>query len=574
MWTPGAILDALACVVHEMLAGQPPFTGATRAAVMSRHVLDPAPLLTSARRDCPVQIAHAVRQALAKRPADRFATVAGFVAALEAPALDRQDHSIVVLPFANLSPDPENAFFADGLTEEVITDLSRIRALRVISRNSSVQLKGTAKDTRAIGRELGVRYVLEGSVRRTGQNLRVTSQLTEAESDTQLWAERFTGTTADVFEIQEQIARKISDALSVRLSGAEGRRSTGPPFRDMQAFEWYLRARQLNFESTSRSIADGLTLVDKAVEREGQHAGLLALKGYLLWNRHQAANASMTDLTEATRCVDQALALDPDLATALIARALLEVRRPAVDTGLILRLLFRAYALEPTTDACLWLTVFLSATGHSERSLVFAEEAARIDPLSGIATIMLPCWAKTVAGLHDQALLIIRQGLARHPDDAVAQFWCGQLAATMGAVDEAAAALRAVTADDVWGTLAALYRHALAGRADDVQRVLGDDALRGLGLVDDQLCWLFAQVLTAVGALDEAMWWLRHGAERGFVNARFVREVNQMLAPLRGHPDMPNLLAYMSGRAEEIARAVDADLGKGLLLSRNPQATP
>ena len=551
-------LYALGCVLYEMLAGQPPFTGATKGVVMSRHVLDAAPPLTSSRRDCPVQIGQAVARALAKRPADRFETVAAFVGALEAPPPDQREHSIVVLPFANLSPDPENAYFADGLTEEVITDLSRIRALRVISRNSSSQLKGTAKDTRTIGRELGIRYVLEGSVRRAGDSLRVTSQLVEAESDTQLWAERFTGTTAEIFEIQEQIARKISDALAVRLSGTEERRLTRQPFRDMQAFEWYLRSRQLNLESTSATIADGLVLVAKAIEREGEHPALLALKGYLLWNRHQIASSDVTDLTEATRCIDRALALDPELPTALIARAALEVRKPVVDSGLLLRLLHRAHALEPTPDSCLWLTVFLCQTGRPERSLVFAEEAARIDPLSGLAAVM-PCFSKTFMGLHDEALSITRRVAARHPDDLVTRFWCGQLAATIGMVDEAAATLRQVTLTDMWGTLAALYRHGLAGEAGDVHRLVGDNGIRDLGLVDDQFGWLLAQALTAVGAHDEAMWWLRHGAERGFVNSRFVREVDQMLAPLRGHPDMPGLLAYMDARAAAIARAVDAD---------------
>ena len=134
----------------------------------------------------------------------------------------------------------------------------------------------------------------------------------------------------------------------------------------MQAFEWYLRSRQLNLESTSPAIADGLMLVEKAIGREGEHAELLALKGYLHWNRHQIASSDATDLTEARHCVDRALTMDPELPTALVARALLEIRQPVVDSGLLLRLLHRAHALEPTTDACLWLTVYLCGTGRSE----------------------------------------------------------------------------------------------------------------------------------------------------------------------------------------------------------------
>jgi hypothetical protein len=182
----------------------------------------------------------------------------------------------------------------------------------------------------------------------------------------------------------------------------------------------------------------------------------------------------------------------------------------------------------------------------------------------------LPCFTKTLIGLHDEALSMSRHIVARYPDDAVTQFYCGQLAATMGAVDEALATLREVTTADTWGTLAALCRHGLAGQASDVQRLVGDGGLRDLALVDDQVCWFFAQALTAAGAHDDAIWWLRRGAERGFVNARFVREVDQMLAPLRGHRDMPGLLAYMEGRAEAIARAVDADQEAGPLRSLTP----
>jgi hypothetical protein len=116
-----------------------------------------------------------------------------------------------------------------------------------------------------------------------------------------------------------------------------------------------------------------------------------------------------------------------------------------------------------------------------------------------------------------------------------------------------------------------LYCHALAGEATGVHRLIRDGSLREIALVDDQLCWSVAQVLTAVGAHDEAMWWLRHGAERGFVNSRFVREVDQMLSPLRGHPDMPDLLGYMDARAAAIARAADANQGAAPLRSLAPE---
>ena len=169
---------SLACVLYELLAGQPPFTGPTIAAVLSRQLLDPVPPITTLRPGVPAPMRAAIERALSKVAADRFATVMDFLAAVEAPEAAvtavvsaptvTPKTAIVVLPFANLSPDPDNAYFADGLMEEVIADLSRVRALTVISRTSSVKLKETGWDLRRIGRELNVRYALEGSVRRAG----------------------------------------------------------------------------------------------------------------------------------------------------------------------------------------------------------------------------------------------------------------------------------------------------------------------------------------------------------------------------------------------------------------------
>ncbi len=173
---------------------------------------------------------------------------------IETKALAEASPSIAVLPFGNLSPDPDNEFFADGLTEEVIADLSVIRALRVISRTSAMHFKGTNKDLRAIARELQVRYVLEGSVRRAGMSLRVTAQLIDAENDSHVWAEKYSGSIEDVFAIQEEISRKIVNALQLRLTDAEARGIAERPIDNAAAYDCYMRARH----EVYRFTADGL----------------------------------------------------------------------------------------------------------------------------------------------------------------------------------------------------------------------------------------------------------------------------------------------------------------------------
>ena len=151
--------------------------------------------------------------------------------------------SIVVLPFANLSPDPDTEYFSDGLTDEIITDLSRVRALRVISRSSAMRFKGDARGLAAIGRDLACPYVLEGSVRRAANSLRITARLVDAPNDVQLWADKYGGTLDDVFDIQERVSRSIVDALEIRLTPQEAEQLAERPIADVRAQECYLRAQ-------------------------------------------------------------------------------------------------------------------------------------------------------------------------------------------------------------------------------------------------------------------------------------------------------------------------------------------
>jgi len=196
-----ADIFSFGCVLHEMLSGRSPFLKGTGADTAAAVLHEDPPSLAVQGREIPVSLSAIVNRCLEKRPNDRFSSAHDLGLALRAvaeallrgrspaePALT----SIVVLPFENLSPDPDNAYFADGLTEEIISDLAKVRALRVISRTSAMLLRGSRKDVPTIARELNVRYVLEGSVRRAGTSLRIAAQLIDAASDAHLWAEKYT----------------------------------------------------------------------------------------------------------------------------------------------------------------------------------------------------------------------------------------------------------------------------------------------------------------------------------------------------------------------------------------------
>jgi TolB-like protein len=190
-----------------------------------------------------------------------------------APAADAavsNRRSIVVLPFANLSSDPENEYFSDGLTEEIIADLSKVKALRVISRTSAMQLKGAKKDVRTIGRDLDVRYILEGGVRKAGNSLRITAQLIDAQTDAHVWSEKYRGTLDDVFEVQERVSREIVRALDVTLTSNEDRLLAERPIANARAFELYLQARQEIRRIREDALERASGLLSQAVAIEGE----------------------------------------------------------------------------------------------------------------------------------------------------------------------------------------------------------------------------------------------------------------------------------------------------------------
>ena len=174
--------------------------------------------------------------------------------------------SIAVLPFQNLSGDPEQEYFADGMVEEIITALSRIRWLFVIARNSSFTYKGKAVDVKQVGRELGVRYVLEGSVRKAGQRVRITGQLIDATTGSHLWADRFDGSLEDVFDLQDQVASAVAGVIEPALQAAETVRSATHPNADLTAYDLYLCAYAM-FVSSAPQIGEALRLTEQAIAR-------------------------------------------------------------------------------------------------------------------------------------------------------------------------------------------------------------------------------------------------------------------------------------------------------------------
>jgi serine/threonine protein kinase len=276
---------SLGVVLHEMATGARPFDGPSQAALLSAILRDTPVSVCDGRNDVPRELGRLISRCLEKDRERRIQTMKDVRNELETlrrdgasggvtrrPGAGAGRRSIVVIPFANLSPDPDNEYFSDGLTEEVIADLSKVKALSVISRTSAMQLKGAKKDVRTIGRELDVRYVLEGSVRKAGSSLRITAQLIDASSDQQLWSEKYSGTIDDVFEVQERVSREIVKALDITLTSDEHKRLAERPIADARAFELFLQARQ---ELRRYPVERAIGLIREAIRIEGETPPLL-----------------------------------------------------------------------------------------------------------------------------------------------------------------------------------------------------------------------------------------------------------------------------------------------------------
>src|SRR3989449_73881 len=262
---------SLGCVLYEMLAGEPPYTGSTAQALITKRLVDPVPAVRRLRAAVPVGVEQALTKALAKVPADRWASAVAFAEALTAPARPRPP-SVAVLPFLNLSADPENEYFADGITEDVIAHLSKIRALKVISRTSVMAFKQREQSLKEIGARLDAAALLEGSVRRVGDRVRIVAQLIDAENDRHLWAETYDRQLTDVFSIQTDVALHIASALKAELSHDEKTRLYKEPTADLQAYQLYLQGRHCYLRYTEEGSRKGLEYFEQAIAQDPDYA--------------------------------------------------------------------------------------------------------------------------------------------------------------------------------------------------------------------------------------------------------------------------------------------------------------
>jgi adenylate cyclase len=307
-----------------------------------------------------------------------------------APPLALPDKpSIAVLPFQNMSGDPEQEYFVDGMGEEIITALSRIRWLFVLARNSSFTYKGQVVDVKQVGRELGVRYVLEGSVRKGGNRVRITGQLIDAASGAHLWADRFDGSLEDVFELQDNVASSVAGVIEPALQAAETARSVGRPTTDLTAYDLYLRGYAMLLSSAAR-IPEALRLMEQAITRDpyyGPALGWAALCCFrlVLDGRSEDPAADRLKGVDFARRALEVAGDDP----LILANAAIALGYFGENAGAMMALIDRALMLNPNFARGWHLSGTLRFwAGQPDIAIAHEETATRLSPRTRVGTTL------------------------------------------------------------------------------------------------------------------------------------------------------------------------------------------
>ena len=539
---PAADVYSLGCVLFELIAGGLPFEGKTAEAMLVKRFTEAAPRLSSRRSEITGGLDAALARALAREPADRFASAAAFGEALT-PAgprvLDQAgDRSIVVVPFDNLSPDPNDAYLADGLSEEVIADLSKVESLKVIARNSAVAARKRTQDLKEMARLLNVRYLLEGSVRRSGNALRITAQLIDGTTDTHLWAEKYNGTMDDVFGMQERIARAIVAELRAKLSPAEDRRLASRAITSLPVLEAYLRSRRVAEDLTATAFAEAQRIIADALVRFGDNDVLHAAAGTI----DSTALTIAVDMDPATpsrilAAADRALAINPASVPAMVLKATHYGRIGDIRAGV--RWARQAVNGEFSADGAFIFGSLCGYLGSDGPALAWMRRAVDADPYNAMGTFWAG-WVACTAGDVGTGLRWARQSYETNPSSPLG---CVALAlALVAARDEHGAVpiLEPMSTGEP-GFVPEIFRALINAVQGTAIPPFSTAAHYGVTTVGWQSLWA-AEAFAKTGDRARALDYLSNAVKLGFVHVTYLTERSRWLAPLRGDPEFESLM--------------------------------
>jgi non-specific serine/threonine protein kinase len=513
---------SLGIVLYEMITGRRPFRGNTSADIVAAILKDSPPPITSVGPDLPRQLDRILRHCLEKDTRRRIQVILDLQNQLE--DLQREidspgagaARSVAVLPFADMSPEQDQEYFCDGVAEEIIHALGQVRDLHVVSRTSAFRFKGTSMGSREIGQRLGATTLVEGSVRKAGDRVRITAELTSVSDGYTLWSERYDRDLQDIFAIQDEIARSIADAMKVTLSPEESLAIAKVATRDLEAYDFYLRGRQFYYLYSRKGMEFGLRLFNRAIQQDPEYARAYAgIADCCAFLYMYGGNAEETR-RRSESASRKALELDPDLAEAHAARG-----------------------------------VALSLSDRAEESKQAFETSVRLDPKLFEAYYFYArlCFA---AGKEEKALELYEKAIRARPEDYQPPLLMAQIYEDLGRPAEAAASRRRGVR---------LAEAKLELNPDDSRALyLGANGLVALGERERGLKWArralaidpeepmavynVACVQVLAGQNEEALDSLEQAVRSGLTQKDWI-EHDSNLDPLRDHPRFKKLMQFL-----------------------------
>jgi len=554
-----ADLYALGLVLYEMFTGRRLFDGSGASEIAQQH-LNPKPAPSSIVRDLPPELDRAILSCLEESPAGRPANARAVAATLPpaeglAPASgrpasgetprsrDRTERSIAVLPFEDLGGDGD--VFSIGLADEIISDLAKVRQLRVISRGSVMRFRG-AVDLLAVGRELQVSYVLNGSILKIGEQLRLNANLVDAQTAEIMWSEKFRGSMADIFDIQETVARTVASQLRAHVSAEESARIAERPIKDPTAWELVLRARNQMWAATPDGLASAEELLKRAESLVGENIAIIDARASVEWHFFNSRiDHDVKRLQHAEELAARIMALDPEAASAPRMRGLVAISRGQSKEAI--RHLREAIARDPNElEAAFWLVILLVAGGRTDLGQPLAEHLRQRDPFS-LASMTARSYYAFFLGDMPGALQLINLTTDLHGYALWTVNWIrGTILAQMGRRAEAESAwseFPAAPGDSIFRQLSTFLAAAVRGDRETALRLYRER----LELPARESIVHGADVaigLAAIGEVDLAVDWLENALRRGFYAADRI-ERSPLISEVIADPKIQEVLERM-----------------------------